>query len=57
MPSSCYTYDSSTKSRVHVSLLIIDGVSEPRDGSASTNAGVKAVRMATTKARSAVFKT
>ena len=44
------------KSRVHVNLLIIDGVSEAKEGNPSTNAGVKVVRLAITKARSAVCK-
>lgn len=53
---NCFTHDSSAKSRVHVNLLIIDGVSEVKEGTPSTNAGVKAVKMAITKARSAVCK-
>jgi hypothetical protein len=56
MALSFFTHDSSAKSRVHVNLLIIDGVSEVKEGTPSTNAGVKAVKMATTKARSAVWK-
>ena len=56
MPLNCFTHDSSAKSRVHVNLLIIDGVSEVKEGTPSTNAGVKAIKMAITKARSAVCK-
>lgn len=55
MPSFV-TYDSSAKSRVHVNLLIMDGVSEAQEGSPSTNAGVNTVKIATAKARSAVCK-
>lgn len=56
MPWRFFTYDNSTKSRVHVNLLIIDGVSEAKEGNPSTNAGVKTVKIAITKARSAVCK-
>ena len=56
MPWNFFTYDSSAKSRVHVNLLIIDVVSEAKEGIPSTNTGVKAVKMATTRERSAVCK-
>ena len=56
MPLSFFTHDRSAKSCVHANLFIIDGVSEAKEGTPSTNAGVKAVKMASTKARSAVCK-